>query len=224
MSVEEVLNRYKEVRQRLRKPPNAVPDHGIDLTRKSTAYKGDVLPEGTPPKKKLVPETIHPPLKFPIKFDDILGAVSEFYGIGRDRLMSPERTKLPVLARRVIIHLALKMLQKRSVSSIARELDQDHTTVLHARNKINSILICDENLLSEINIIEEKILASYRLRFAVSSERECGVAEQPGEGPQEPGIQGMDCPGVWPLAGAEGRPGDKIDQGLLFPQDHPEPS
>lgn len=224
--VEEMRQQALRIRKKLINPPNAIPDTGIDLTRKSTAYRGDTPPPDTPPKKKLIPETIHPQLRLPIKFDDIFQEVSAYYGINREVIMSGDRKKRPVLARRVIVFLALKMLQKgtRSVSSIARDLDQDHTTVLHSRNKINALVTENAHLMGEISLIEDKILASYRLKFALSNEREPGLENGSGKDLPIPGVHSLDQGILGPMDAAEGLPTSKIDQRSLHPQDHPEPT
>lgn len=163
-SAQELIEKAAEIRKRLRNPPNAVADHGIDLTRKSTAYRGDTPPEGTPAKKVLevdLPKPAHEPIQFPISFDDILEHVSCFYGIPTKDIRSPRRKRAYVLARQVIVHLSLKLLPKRSMCSIGHELEKDHTSIIHARTKISEMLANDEKLMNEVNLIEKNLVAAY---------------------------------------------------------------
>lgn len=176
MKGEDLIKDYKEIRRRLIYPPNAVYDPGIDLTRKSTAYKGDVPPEGTPPKKAL--PSPHPEIVFPINFDDILEAVGDFYGLTLDDLRGGNRKALYVTARKIVVHLSLKLIAIRSLSSIAKGLDKDHTTIVHARRKIRRDLQENELLRFQAQTIEESILAKYRDRPAVPALGQCGLAEQ----------------------------------------------
>lgn len=160
MRIDELIENARKIRQRLRFPPNAVPDHGIDLTRKSTAYKGDILPPDTPPKKKLEEPKVIPAIVFPIHFNEILYAVSRFYRVPVESLRGDRRFKPEVLARRVIVHLGIKLLG-RSLSSIGRELNKDHSTIIHARNKILLNLQTNTKLQGEVSAIEESILAKF---------------------------------------------------------------
>jgi hypothetical protein len=199
---------YKAVRDRLMNPTNAVPDHGIDLTRKSTAYKGDILPPGTPPKRKLVPEVFYPVIKTPrelnISFDDILNETCSFYEIDQKSIMDGCRRQERVMVRRVVVFLSMRLLKKRSMSSIARDLNQDHTTILHSRNKIMEQIEGSNRLSEEVDLIEEKILAKYRSGPAVPALSESIAPEPPGPGPQIQGIHPMDHQCTRALVGSEG--------------------
>jgi len=199
---------YKAVRDRLRNPTNAVPDHGIDLTRKSTAYKGDIPPPGTPPKKRLIPETTFPVIKTPrelnVSFDDILNETCSFYQIDQKSIMDGCRRMDRVMVRRVVVFLSMKLLKNRSMSSIARGLGQDHTTILHSRNKIMVQIEGSDWLNDEVNLIEEKILAKYRSGPAVPTLSESIAPEPPGQGPQIQGIPSVDHQCTRALVGSEG--------------------
>lgn len=191
MKIGEIIENYNKIRQRLKCPPNAVPDPGIDLTRKSTAYKGDVPPPDTPPKKKLF-EAGTQDVVFPITFNDILYAVSKFYQIPVKNLKGIHRFKPEVIARRVIVYLAIKLLG-RSLTSIGRDLNKDHTTILHARRRIYQNLQTDSKLQSEVLSIEESILAKHRLRLAPAAIDQPALAVLQGQSSALGGIPAMDC-------------------------------
>lgn len=187
MNIVEYLENVKRIRQRLRNPPNAVHDPGIDLTRKSTAYKGDIIPLDTPPKKKLDEPGVGPIIIFPVNFEDILEAVAQHYHLSVERLRGDRRFKLEVLARRVVVHLGLKMLG-RSLTSIARDLNKDHTSIIYARDKVKIMLQMDSQFRGEVNSIEESIIGDHHNRPPLPSLRQFRL-----EGSQRSGhpIQGI---------------------------------
>lgn len=173
---EKLIQRAKEIRQRLRFPPNAVPDHGIDLTRKSTAYKGDNPPPGTPPKKPLfvsLKKKTKPEIRIPVLMDDIVDAVCDHYGVTPNSIRSDSRISILCHTRRVVTYLASKMLGK-SLSSIGRSLNKDHTSILHAKRKFNISLQRNSELLNEVNKIEASIVDNHRSSFP--SERKLHMA------------------------------------------------
>lgn len=155
---DELIKNAKNIRQRLMYPPNAVLDRGINLTRQSTAYKGDIPPPDTPTKKPLVVRINPPPsFVFPLNFEDIVIAVAAFYEIPVEEIKGERRFAVTCLARRVIVYLGIKLL-KRSLSSIGRDLNKDHTSILHARDRINEILLKDPILANEISMIEQVLV------------------------------------------------------------------
>jgi len=87
----------------------------------------------------------------------VIKAVAEFYNIPEKDLISHSRKKELVKPRQIVMYLLREYL-KYSFPTIARKLgDRDHTTILHAYNKINQELIKNHLLTQEINLIKEKI-------------------------------------------------------------------
>jgi chromosomal replication initiator protein len=87
----------------------------------------------------------------------VIKIVSEFYNIPEKDLLSHSRKKELVKPRQIIMYILREYL-KYSFPTIARKLgDRDHTTVLHAYNKISQQLNKDHLLTQEINLIKEKI-------------------------------------------------------------------
>jgi chromosomal replication initiator protein len=87
----------------------------------------------------------------------VIKAVAEFYNIPEKDLISHSRKKELVKPRQIVMYLLREYL-KYSFPTIARKLgDRDHTTILHAYNKINRELIKNHLLTQEINLIKEKI-------------------------------------------------------------------
>ena len=153
---------FKAVRARLRNPPNAVPDLGIDLRRKDE-------PEAVAPYTPLpafteiiplpVEMTATPSDERKIKVREIQDAVCEHFDIALIDLLSHRKTVVLSLPRQIAMYLA-KTLTPRSLPEIGRYFDgRDHTTVLHAVRKIDRKLQTDVELTENIQAIKTKILA-----------------------------------------------------------------
>ncbi|HNW96691.1 MAG TPA: chromosomal replication initiator protein DnaA [Candidatus Paceibacterota bacterium] len=89
--------------------------------------------------------------------DNIIATVVEFYNTTEKEILSHSRKKELVKPRQIIMYLLREDL-KNSFSMIARKLgNRDHTTILHAYNKISKDIIRNKMLSQEINLIKEKI-------------------------------------------------------------------
>ena len=66
-------------------------------------------------------------------------AVAEKYGIDRERLISKNRTDYFVLPRHIAIYLSREMAEA-SLEVIGNMFMRDHTTVIHAIEKIRKLL------------------------------------------------------------------------------------
>ena len=89
--------------------------------------------------------------------DNIIATVVEFYNTTEKEVLSHSRKKELVKPRQIIMYL-LREDVKNSFSTIARKLgNRDHTTILHAYNKISKDIIKNKMLSQEINLIKEKI-------------------------------------------------------------------
>lgn len=89
--------------------------------------------------------------------ETVIKTVSEFYNISEKDLLSHSRKKELVKPRQIVMYFLHEYL-KYSLPTIARKLgDRDHTTVLHACNKISRELPKNYLLSQEINLIREKI-------------------------------------------------------------------
>lgn len=169
----EKVRSYSAVRARLRNPPNAVADLGIDLNRK-------VEPPAVPPQ--VVVQSM--PLwrgamltyrGFPIfadeqastvgdgniiavpKIRDIQGAVARHYGVSVRDMLSRRRRMGDVRPRQVAMYFA-KEMTPRSLPEIGRQFGgKDHTTVLHAVRKIKYLVETEPETRDEIELIELKI-------------------------------------------------------------------
>jgi chromosomal replication initiator protein len=88
-----------------------------------------------------------------VKIDDILRVVMKHFGVNRGDLLSSRRNRSIVRPRQIGMYLA-KSLTSRSLPEIGRRFGgRDHTTVLHAIRKIESLLQEDPTLKEEVEVL-----------------------------------------------------------------------
>ncbi len=89
-----------------------------------------------------------------VKIDDILRVVMKHFGVNRGDLLSSRRNRSIVRPRQIGMYLA-KSLTARSLPEIGRRFGgRDHTTVLHAIRKIESLLQGDPSLKEEVEVLK----------------------------------------------------------------------
>lgn len=107
--------------------------------------------------QEVLSELISSGKKKGIQQADIINSVSEFFGVEKRDLISKGRKKEISRARQVAMYLIRKEL-KSSYPGIGRLFGgRDHTTALHAYEKINREIEFDEKLKEDINILLEKV-------------------------------------------------------------------
>lgn len=141
MTIHKELSRNaREVRLRLLNPPNAVPDLGIDLKRKTPQppAPGRLVQEYHPPKPVYKPLPSHPPIVLIHRLNArrIVELVSRHSGYSVDDLLGPHRRVALVFIRHIAIWLCSKHLPHRSLMYLASIFRRDHTSILHGRNRI----------------------------------------------------------------------------------------
>ena len=106
--------------------------------------------------KKILSPTISSPKKN-INIKQIIQAVAQYYGIQEKQLLIKTRKQEIVKPRQIIMYL-LREEFKFSYPSIGSKIGgRDHTTVMHACEKINKHIQRDDGLLEEINVIKKMI-------------------------------------------------------------------
>src|SRR5262249_50806368 len=91
------------------------------------------------------------------KIEDIQRIVARQYNGSRADLLSSRRTANVVRPRQVAMYLA-KTLTLRSLPEIGRRFGgRDHTTVLHAVRKIESLVSTDNALAEEIELLKRQL-------------------------------------------------------------------
>lgn len=92
-----------------------------------------------------------------IPIERIQSEVGNFYGVSLKELKGAKRVQHIVHARQVAMYLA-RELTDNSLPKIGKEFgNRDHTTVMHAYNKIKTMLAEDDNLEIELTTIKNKI-------------------------------------------------------------------
>ncbi|MEK7209598.1 MAG: chromosomal replication initiator protein DnaA [Patescibacteria group bacterium] len=90
----------------------------------------------------------------------IIKVVSEFYDIKEEDLINQSRKREIVFPRQICMYLMREEL-KNSYPFIGEKFGgRDHTTVMHACNKISKEMQINENLIDEISIIKGRIYES----------------------------------------------------------------
>jgi chromosomal replication initiator protein len=93
-----------------------------------------------------------------VKIEDIQRAVARHYNVSRSDMLSSRRTANVVRPRQIAMYLA-KTLTLRSLPEIGRRFGgRDHTTVLHAVRKIETLADTDKGLADEIEILKQMLM------------------------------------------------------------------
>lgn len=145
----------RSIRERLRRPPNAVVDHGIDLRRR---VEPPAPPRATiAARSPVVAEQIAKRRQREVPVDEVAQIVADFYGISIDEVIGPRRTALLVKARQMISHLAHETA-RCSYKDIGRALKYcDHTTALYGKRLISARLMHDSDCAEDIQALKAMI-------------------------------------------------------------------
>ena len=88
--------------------------------------------------------------------EKILEVVSKYYKISKEDILGKKKNKEIVLPRQICIYLLTEMLSL-SLESIGQFIGRDHTTVIHARDKIAENLKTSQKLQIEISDLKSMI-------------------------------------------------------------------
>lgn len=125
--------------------------HLLATTRQLREITVDVAAEAIRSRKQSNPKNLVIPI------EKIQTEVGNFYGVSVKEIKGAKRVQNIVHARQVAMYLA-RELTDNSLPKIGKEFGgRDHTTVMHAYNKIKSMLSEDENLEIELTTIRNKI-------------------------------------------------------------------
>lgn len=200
--LERQVRHMLEVRARLRRPPNAVKDEGIDLKRKRRFVSAAPRrlaerewPEITNPNPQINwwAGRITPAM--------VLHRTAEHYGMPVEVLAGADRTQKCTIPRQVFVYLCFKHIPLVTCGTIARVIHRDHTTVLYSRDRILRLLTAGADEIGEqISAIEATIYGN-KADTTVSTEPEPPLAqaevdkghEGAADVPQ-PGLQVVDSP------------------------------
>lgn len=125
--------------------------HLLANLKKVTTITVDIAAEAIRARKQTSPANTV------IAIDTIQNEVGNFYGVSLKELKGAKRVQHIVHARQVAMYLAREMTDN-SLPKIGKEFgNRDHTTVMHAHNKIKNKLANDENLEIELTTIKNNI-------------------------------------------------------------------
>lgn len=143
---------FHAVRDRLRNPQNAVVDVPIDLRPKR--HRPAPLP---PMPLKIAPLTPYIHTRRYPSLEDITRVVCDHYNVSPLDIESERRTMAIVWPRQVWAYLA-RVMTPSSFPHIGRFLGgRDHTTVLHAYNKIKNLTEQDSCAADELALVQRKV-------------------------------------------------------------------
>ncbi len=92
----------------------------------------------------------------------IMRQSAEYYGVSMNELCGPSRARTLVQARQVAMYLC-RELTELSLPNIGKHFgNRDHTTVMHAKNKIHKNLATDRTLYNQITELTSRIKAAAR--------------------------------------------------------------
>jgi chromosomal replication initiator protein len=107
--------------------------------------------------KEILASIINTPKKRALLPRQVLETVAGFYDISLEDLKGKSRKKETVVPRQIVMYLLREEI-KSSYPMIGRELGgRDHTTAMHACQKIEKELEKDESLSQEIELIRQKL-------------------------------------------------------------------
>ncbi len=92
-----------------------------------------------------------------LQAEDIINCVCNFYKISKNDMLGKKRNKEFVLPRQVAIYLILDMMSLPQLT-VGNLFGRDHTTVIYARDKIDSQMKTDNKLSVEVNDIRKMLL------------------------------------------------------------------
>lgn len=153
----EMARRANVIHKRLMNPPNPVQDLGINL------HPSRIPPE--PPDLTHVSiEIVEIPIPYErqrLKVRSIAKAVCQHFHITISEIRGPSRKRRVCLPRHVIMYLCTKYTGY-SLPSIAVKFGRcDHTTILHARDKIKELILVDDALAFDVKRIESLLLVGF---------------------------------------------------------------
>lgn len=146
------------IRERLRNPPNAVVDIGIDLQRGRAKIDDHQIARISSPsirarrfgieraRTQRLANAGHSVAR-------ITALVATRYGLTFDQLMSKERLARFVMPRHIAIFLA-RHITRRGTPDLGGRFNRDHSTVINTLDKVERLSISDFQFGAEIAAVE----------------------------------------------------------------------
>ena len=93
-----------------------------------------------------------------VTIEHIQRKASEFFGLKLSDMRTATRTKAVAFPRQVAMYLA-RQLTHATLTEVGRAFDKDHTTVLHAVAKIQTLMREDPKLRKTVDTLSEGVTA-----------------------------------------------------------------
>lgn len=87
----------------------------------------------------------------------IIDAVADYYSVSCEEICGARRDKRITFPRQVGMYLCRRLIDDASLSTIGEAFSRDHTTVLHACNRISELIATEPDVAIEINDIVVRI-------------------------------------------------------------------
>lgn len=101
---------------------------------------------------KLLKDKLGPEKQLNVSIDDIIKAVANHYNLSFADVKGKKRTKNIMMPRQIAMYIAREMTEY-STTELGAEFNKDHTTVMHACQKIEEAIKNDSQLESNIEMI-----------------------------------------------------------------------
>ncbi|EKD79130.1 MAG: chromosomal replication initiation protein, partial [uncultured bacterium] len=107
--------------------------------------------------KGLLSSIVQAPKRGAITAKQVLLAVAEYYAITVEALTGGSRKKELVMSRQIAMYI-MRQEMSASYPTIGQELGgRDHTTAMHAFNKIQQDISANDKLAQDVTLIKQKI-------------------------------------------------------------------
>lgn len=101
---------------------------------------------------KLLKDKLGPEKQLNVSIDDVIKAVANHYNLSFADVKGKKRTKNIMMPRQIAMYIAREMTEY-STTELGAEFNKDHTTVMHACQKIEEAIKNDSQLESNIELI-----------------------------------------------------------------------
>lgn len=221
--VQELLRHYAEVRNRLKRPANAVPDTGINLRRNKQGGSPAPLSGHIDSKVQLTPDQLSRLETYRnsfcrhdvMTFKSILKFVADDFGLRYSYLISRTRIKPVIIPRQIAFYLGYTV-GGHSLAGMARFMDMDHTTVIHGKNQVKAKVASDPEFQAKISDMGARLCANFN-RSSHSALDQPALAVESGPGSSLSAIFPVDNSSGPTFNGPEERPNQDVAGELHCP-------
>ena len=108
--------------------------------------------------EEILKEHLENEVEINVSYDAVKEACCKYFHITMEELMGKSKRKELVFARQISFFIASRTVKKSNSSSLGREFERDHSTILYAINKIkNDYNTNIEKVVTAVNDIENSL-------------------------------------------------------------------